>query len=180
MEKATKVVAIGGPTASGKTEASLKLAKKFGGAIISCDSRQIYREMDIATDKIPYRLPYSDPIEYRGIDHYGINLTTVDNPWTLFEWLKYAQNVIDKIVKKDQMPFLVGGTGLYIQAVVDNYQLKADHDPKLREKLKKLSLQELRQKLMKLDQDLFDRIDNMNPRRLIRAIEKKNYEDNRR
>ncbi|MFA4930323.1 MAG: tRNA (adenosine(37)-N6)-dimethylallyltransferase MiaA [Patescibacteria group bacterium] len=176
MSLPIKIIAIGGPTASGKTEAAWQLAKEFNGAIISCDSRQIYREMDIATDKIQYQLPYSDPIVYQDIDHYGINLTTIDKPWTLYEWQKYARQTIKKINKKGQRPFLVGGTGLYIQAMVDNYDLHRDYDVNLRTELNQLSLQQLQDKLIKLDNDLYNSIDYHNPRRLIRAIEKKNHE----
>lgn len=174
--KPIKIIAIGGPTASGKTEASLELAHEFNGAIISCDSRQIYREMDISTDKIPYTLPYQDPILHKDIEHYGINLTTIDRPWSLYDWQKYAHQAIEKIDGDSKIPFLVGGTGLYIQSIVENYELREDHDPKLREQLNNMSLSELHVRLKELDKNVFNQIDNQNPRRLIRAIEKVNYE----
>lgn len=167
-----KIIAIGGPTASGKTAASLILAKKFNGAIINCDSRQIYRELDIATDKISYTLPYRDPIKFHDIDHYGINIATLKKVFTLYDWQKYAKKIIKQIIDKRQIPFLVGGTGLYIQAIVKNYQLNSGYDQELREVLTKMSLSQLQTELKKINKKLFAQIDNQNPRRLIRTIEK--------
>lgn len=170
--KPIKIVAIGGPTASGKTAASLVMAKEFNGAIISCDSRQIYREMDIATDKIPYTLPCQDPFLYENIEHYGINIANINHVFSLSDWLKYAHKIIKKISNDGKVPFLVGGTGLYIQALIDNYDLDNDFDPKLREELNKLSLEELQDKLKKLDPEVYEKIDVNNSRRVVRAIEK--------
>lgn len=167
-----KIVAIGGPTASGKTAASLKLAREFNGAIISCDSRQIYRELDIATDKIPYSLPYHEPIDFDGIDHYGINIAEADKTFTLYDWQVYANKVIEKIVNDGKVTFLVGGTGLYIQAIINNYSLENDFDPKLREELNALTLTELQDRLKSLDPTALEKIDGKNPRRVIRAVEK--------
>jgi len=170
--KKIKVIAIGGPTASGKTEASLILAKKYNGAIVSCDSRQIYQEMDVATDKISYALPYRDPIIFRDIEHYGINIATIDKPFTLYDWMKYCNEVTRKINEQGNIPFLVGGTGLYIQSIIDNYRLELNFDAKLRSKLNKLTLSELQNMLKKMNPDLYANIDSKNPRRLVRAIEK--------
>jgi len=167
-----KLFAIGGPTASGKTEAALILAKEFNGAIISCDSRQVYKELDVSTDKIPCELPYRDPINYRGIDHYGINIAEISQSFTLYDWQKYAYAVIEKIVEQGKLPMLVGGTGLYIQAVIENYDLSDDFDEGLRTKLNQLTLSELQTKLSELDSESYKKIDTNNPRRLIRAIEK--------
>lgn len=167
-----KILAIGGPTASGKTEAALILAAEFNGAIISCDSRQVYKELDVSTDKIPFELPNLDPINYRGIDHYGINITNISQPLTLYDWQKYALTAIEKIVEQGQLPMLVGGTGLYIQAVIDNYVLRDDFDKQLRTELNQLTLPELQTKLSELNPHLYKKIDIKNPRRIIRAIEK--------
>ncbi len=170
--KKVKLVCIGGPTASGKTEASLVLAEKFDGAIISCDSRQIYKELDVSTDKIPYSLPYHDPILYRGIEHYGINVAEIDKPFTLFDWMTYCRGAIAKIVNSGKIPFLVGGTGLYIQSIIENYKLKQDFDAELREELNKMSLKQLQTRLKELNPDLYEKIDVNNPRRVVRGIER--------
>ncbi|HPH78553.1 MAG TPA: tRNA (adenosine(37)-N6)-dimethylallyltransferase MiaA [bacterium] len=146
--------------------------KKFSGAIISCDSRQIYKEMDVATDKIPYSLPYHDPITFQGIDHFGINIAEIDKPFTLYDWMIYCREAIDKINSDGKIPFMVGGTGLYIQSIIDNYELKPDFDVEQRDKLNKLSLPELQNMLKKMNPDLYEKVDYKNPRRLIRAIEK--------
>ena len=175
--KMIKIVAVGGPTASGKTAASLKLAREFNGVIISCDSRQIYRELDIATDKIPYSLPYHDPINFGEIDHYGINIAQADKIFSLYDWQVYANKVIKKIVKDGKIPFLVGGTGLYIQAIIDGYNLENDFDPKLREELNTLTLLELQKRLKSLDPTALEKIDGNNPRRVMRAVEKLSNRD---
>jgi len=173
----TKILAIGGPTASGKTEAALILAGKFNGVIISCDSRQIYRELDVATDKIPFTMPNHDPIVYEGIEHYGINIAEVDKPFTLFDWQKYAFETIKSITVRGKLPMLVGGTGLYIQAVIDNYDLADGFDRDERDFLNKLPLSELQNRLKGLDRQAYENIDQQNPRRLIRVIEKLRNKD---
>jgi len=167
-----KIVAIGGPTASGKTAASLQLAREFGGAIISCDSRQIYRELDIATDKIPYTLPYQDPIDFAGVDHYGINIAQAEKVFSLYDWQIYTKKIIEKIARSGKIPFLVGGTGLYIQAIINGYKLENDFDPQLRDELNSLTLLELQERLHRLDPTALEKIDAKNSRRVIRAVEK--------
>jgi tRNA dimethylallyltransferase len=178
--KREKIIVIAGPTASGKTEASLTLSAEFNGAILSCDSRQIYRELDVATDKILTTAEIERqrgedilaPVKFRGIDHYGLSIAEVSQTFTLYDWQQYAHQVIKKILSAEQQPFLVGGTGLYIQAVIENYELAADFDPELRAELNKLSLTELQSRLKKLSPTLITKIDQKNPRRLVRAIEK--------
>jgi tRNA dimethylallyltransferase len=128
--------------------------------------------MDVATDKIPYSLPYQDPISFRGIDHFGINIAEISKPFTLYDWMVYCREVIDKIDKNNKIPLMVGGTGLYIQSIIENYELKSDFDVEQREKLNKLSLPELQNMFKEIDPDLYAKIDNKNSRRLVRAIEK--------
>jgi tRNA dimethylallyltransferase len=160
-----KLVVILGPTASGKTDLSIKLAKKFSGEIVSVDSRQVYRGMNIGTGKITKK-------EMRGIPHYLLDVASPKKRFTVAEYKTLAEKAIKKIQKKNKIPFLVGGSGFYIQAVVDNIQIpKVKPDWKLRVKLGKKPVSELYKMLRKLDPTRANRIDKNNPRRLIRALE---------
>ncbi len=169
MKEKLKVIVILGPTSSGKTELSLKLAKKFNGVIISADSRQIYKDMDIATAKIKKE-------NQQNIPHYMIDIVNPDENFTVSLYQKTVYNLLDSIAKnnlkkaKKIIPFIVGGTGLYIKSVVDGY--KIPHVPpnqQLREKLEKLSSDKLVAKLIKLDPNTL--VDTSNKRRIIRTIE---------
>jgi len=154
-----KLIVILGPTASGKSDLAIKLAKKFNGEIISADSRQVYQEMDIGTAKASF-------------PHYLIDIVKPNQEFTLAQYKKLAIKAIKDIQKRGRLPFLVGGTGLYIQAIVDNLQIPpVKPDKKLRAKLEKLTNQELCQQLKKLDPLSATTIDRHNRRRLIRALE---------
>lgn len=109
------LVVILGPTASGKTKLAVELAAKMGGEIISGDSMQIYRGMDIGTAKIK-------PIETKGIPHHLIDLKNPDEPFSVADFQQLARKKIAEITAKEKLPFLVGGTGLYLQAVIDPYE----------------------------------------------------------
>ena len=160
-----KIVVILGPTASGKTSLSIKLAKKFNGEVVSADSRQVYKGMDIGTGKVTKK-------EMASIPHYLLDVASPNARFTVAQFQKLAKKALKKIHKKGKLPFLVGGTGFYIQAVVDNLSLpKVKPDWKLRKNLEKLSNEELFKKLKKLDPKRAKSIDRHNPRRLIRAIE---------
>jgi len=160
-----KLIVILGPTASGKSELSVKLAKKFNGEVISADSRQIYQEMTIGTAKVTKR-------EMDNIPHYMTNIIKPDQEFSLAQFKQKAIKIIKDIQKRDKIPFLVGGTGLYIQSIVDNLDIPdVKPDKKLRDKLEKLSNQELLSQLKKLDPDTANSIDYHNKRRLIRALE---------
>jgi len=174
-----KIIVILGPTSSGKTGLGVKLADKFDGEIISADSRQVYRGMDIGTGK--------DLAEYKvGKKRIPYHLIDVVSPKIVFSLAKYqklAFKVIDDILARGKLPIIVGGTGLYLQAVVDNYKLsQAKPDKELREKLEKLDVDELYKKLLKLNSKFANKLhqsDKKNKRRLIRYIEIANqYEFN--
>lgn len=138
VRRKPKLIVILGPTASGKTGWSIKLAKKYGGYIISADSRQVYKGMDLATDKIKKK-------DRQGIKHY---LLDVVEPGQDFNVAKY-QKMVNQIIAKhsDQLPFLVGGTGLYIEAVVNNYKYPKQ-GPELYETLQ-IGIKKDRQELYK-------------------------------
>ncbi len=160
-----QLIVILGPTATGKSELAIKLAKQFSGEIISADSRQIYKGMDIGTAKIK-------PEQMQEIPHYLIDIIKPSQNFTLAKYQNKAIKLIKQIQKKNKLPFLVGGTGLYIQSIVDNLNIpEVKPDKKLRNKLEKLSNQELYQKLKKLDPAGLKMIDINNQRRLIRALE---------
>ena len=162
--KLPKLIVILGPTATGKTKLAVALARKFNGEIVSADSRQVYRGMDIGTGK--------DLKEYGKIKYHLID---VCNPNTEFNVAKYknlALKEIDSIIKRGKTPFLVGGTGLYLSAIIDNLHFPAvAPDKKTREKLKKLKTEEKIKLLKKLDSAALKFVDVKNPRRLDRALE---------
>jgi len=160
-----KLIVIVGPNASGKTSLSIKLAEKFNGEIISADSRQVYKGMDIGTGKITKK-------EMKNIPHYLLDVASPKRKFTAAQYKKLSQKAIEKIFKKEKIPFIVGGTGFYIQAVIDNIAIpEVKPDWQLRKKLEKLKKEELFKKLKKLDPQRAKNIDQNNKRRIIRAIE---------
>jgi tRNA dimethylallyltransferase len=165
LKRTSKLIVILGPTASGKSELVVKLAKKFNGEVISADSRQIYKGLDIGTGKITKK-------QMKDIPHHLLDVVSPQKRFTVAEYRKLAVDAIDKILKKEKVPILCGGTGFYIQAVVDGIVIpEVPPDWKLRKKLEKKSVKELYQILKKLDQRRAKTIERGNPRRLIRAIE---------
>jgi len=160
-----KIIVILGPTASGKTDLSIKLAKKFNGEIVSADSRQVYKGMDIGTGKITKK-------EMESIPHYLLDVASPKRKFTVAQYKKLALKAIKKIQNKNKIPFLVGGTGFYIQTVIDGIiipQVKPDW--KLRSEFQKQETKILFEKLRKLDPQRAKTIDKENKRRLIRALE---------
>jgi len=179
-----KLIAVLGPTASGKTELAVKLALRFNGEIISADSRQVYRGMDIGTGKDlqEYRVESQkhapSSVEGSKVTMIPYHLIDVVGPGTEFNMAKFqklADRAIEGILKRGKVPIIAGGTGLYLQAVVDNYQLPAGQpDMKLRRELEKLKAEELYGKLENLNRgqaESLNESDRKNKRRLIRKIE---------
>jgi len=160
-----KIIVILGPTASGKSELAAKLAKRFGGEIISADSRQIYRGMDIGTGKITKK-------EMRGAPHHLLDVASPKRIFTVVQYRKLALKIIEKVFRKERIPIICGGTGFYIQAVIDGIIIpEVKPDSLLRIRLNGLSEEELFKRLKKLDPRRAKTIDKNNRRRLIRALE---------
>jgi len=164
-EEKKKIIVIVGPTASGKSDLAVKLAKKFNGEVISADSRQVYKGMDIGTGKITKK-------EMRGIKHYLLDVASPKRRFTVSQYQKLALRAIEKILKKGKVPIICGGTGFYIQAVIDGILLPSvPPNWELRRKLEKKTPEQLYEFLKKLDPQRAKTIEKKNPRRLIRAIE---------
>ncbi len=160
-----KLVVILGTNASGKSELGIRLASHFGGEIVSADSRQVYRRLDLGSGKIT-------PAQAAIVRHHLIDVADVSEYYSLAQYQRAAYSAIDMISSAGKLPFLVGGTGLYISAIVEGYQL-VDVPPndQLRAELEALPVPRLLERLEKSDPAAAGRIDKNNRRRLIRAIE---------
>ena len=162
------LLVIVGPTAAGKTEVGIKLAERIGGEIVSADSRQVYRFMDIGTAK-----PSMD--ERGNVPHYMIDIVNPDEEFTVADYVKGAAKAIREIFKKGKMPVMIGGTGLYVRAVVDGIFSGPGSDTEIRKKLeeeaKKKGLSCLHERLGKIDPEASLRIHPNDGRRIIRALE---------
>jgi tRNA dimethylallyltransferase len=169
MSNKPKVVAIVGPTASGKTTLGIALAKKFGGEIVSADSRQIYRGMDIGTAK-------PTAVERHTIFHHLIDIKAPNEDYTVADYQRDAIAAINSIIARGKVPLLVGGTGLYVQALLENLDIpKTVADPELRAQIEKdianVGLGAVFKRLVALDPKAAYVVDPKNPRRVVRALE---------
>lgn len=159
-----RIICIVGPTSSGKTSFSLEIAKRFQGEIINADARQLYRGFDIGTGK-------PSVADREGIPHHLFDEDPT-SPLTVSEWRKKVLSCIEEISMRGHLPILVGGTGLYIQSLVDNLSIpEVAPQPELRDKLSQLSLEEMVNQLRELDPDAAEIVDLKNPRRVMRALE---------
>jgi tRNA dimethylallyltransferase len=160
-----KIVVILGPTASGKSDIAVDLARKFNGEIISADSRQVYKGLDIGTGKITKK-------EMRGVKHHLLDVCSPKKKFTAADFVNLTNRAIGQIVISGRIPIICGGTGFYIDALLgDKHIPEVPPDWKLREKLEKKTTAELFEILKKLDPQRAETIDRNNPRRLVRAIE---------
>jgi len=167
-----KILIILGPTSSGKTDLAVDLAKKYNGEVISADSRQVFRGLDIGSGKVTKK-------EMRGIPHHLLDVASPNRAFSVIRFKKKADKVIADILKRGKLPIIAGGTGFYIQAIVDNIVLpEVKPNLILRKELEGLlkedrekAIKEMGMRLKKLDPRRFKEIDQKNPRRLMRAIE---------
>ncbi|WP_223700127.1 tRNA (adenosine(37)-N6)-dimethylallyltransferase MiaA [Sutcliffiella deserti] len=169
MGKKQKVVVIIGPTAVGKTRLSVELAKKINGEIISGDSMQIYRGMDIGTAKVTHD-------EMQGVPHYLIDIKEPTDTFSVAEFQKEVRHLIEIISQKGCIPIIVGGTGLYIQSVLYDYQFsETGKDEKVRlsieKRVEEQGIDEVYKQLQQIDPRSAEQIHPNNVRRVIRALE---------
>ena len=177
--KSKRLLIILGPTSTGKTDLALYLAQKFGGELISADSRQVYKKLDIGTRKysgLESRIEKANNYwQIRGIKIHMFDVISLKRQYTVADYIKTASQVINRVWDQCKLPIIVGGTGLYLKALTEglsNLEVPVDKD--LRKLLEKLSKKQLQNKLQEVSQDKWESLNNSdreNPRRLIRAIE---------
>ena len=163
------VVAVVGPTASGKSRLAVELAKWLNSEVVSADSMQIYQEMTIGTAKIT-------PEEMEGVPHHMIDFLPVTSPFSVADYVSMAKTCLQEIHNRGKIPVLAGGTGLYVRSLLQNLDFsEGDHDLSLREELTELANREgvepLMEELRRIDPESAERIEPNNLPRVIRAIE---------
>ena len=164
------VIVIAGPTASGKTALSIKLAKELNGEIISCDSMQIYKEMDIGTAKVTKE-------EAEGIKHYLIDIVSPNERYTVSNFKKDSKNAIKEILNKGKTPIIVGGTGLYVDSLIYEIEYQdMEFDINYRNELMKKAeteegLKELYEQAKLIDSKAMEKISSNDKKRIIRVLE---------
>lgn len=163
------VYVIGGPTASGKSKLAVELAKKVNGEIISADSMQIYKEMNIGTAKV-------NKEEMQGVQHYLVDFVSPDERYSVSNFKKDAEKAIEKILEKGKTPIVVGGTGLYIDSLIYGIEFQNEEvDLEYREKLNKIAdekgLESLYKKAQEIDPEAMKKISINDRKRIIRVLE---------
>ncbi len=169
MDKKIPVVAVIGPTASGKTGLAVKIAKEFGGEVVSADSMQIYSELSIGTAKPTEK-------EMDGIPHHLVGHKSIDDMYSVVDYTEEAKKVIEDIYSRNKIPVLCGGTGLYVDSLLSNTEFsEIKSDPKVREKLFKFAEdngnEALFKKLYEIDPDSAEKTHANNLLRVVRALE---------
>ena len=160
-----KVIAIVGPTASGKTSMSIELAKQIDSEIISADSRLVYKGFDIASAKPTIE-------ERQGIPHYLIDIVEPEFDYSAGNYYDDAKKIIYEILAKGKTPIIVGGTGLYFKILLENYNLpRVEANYELREQLNLREKDDLLEELKQLDKITYERLFDSNKRRIVRALE---------
>ncbi len=175
LHELPRIVCIVGPTASGKTALGVRLAKKFHGEIINADARQIYKYFDIGTGKPAGKLGVAyghRTFLVQGVPHYLMDFLDPRDSFTVVEWRERAVRAIKGILERGHLPIVVGGTGLYMSALVENFSFPAVAPNAVMRKAFELKpLAELAALLLRIDPSAAHTIDLKNPRRVIRALE---------
>lgn len=160
-----KVIAVVGPTASGKTKLAIELAHKLNGEVISADSRLVYKGFDIASAKPTIE-------EREGIPHHLIDIVEPEFNYSAGNYVEDAKRAIEDILSRNKIPIVAGGTGLYFRVLLEHYDLpKVETDFELRTELEKRSKEDLLEELEKVDKITYERVKDANLRRIIRALE---------
>jgi len=157
-------IVIAGPTAAGKSEIALALAEELGGEIVSVDSMQVYRGLDIGTAK-------PDKQERSDIPHHLIDVVEVHETFNVARYVRLAREAIAQIQARERVPILCGGSGLYFRALLEGLGQAPASDPLLREQLEQTPLSQLLRELAERDRVIFEQIDRNNRRRVMRAVE---------
>lgn len=172
------MLAVFGPTATGKTDLAINLAKKFNGELISADSRQVYKNLDIGTGKVSFESKAEKHYGYwivDGVKINGFDLVEPGQDFSVANFLKSTHTSVIQITELGKLPIVVGGTGFYIKSLLEGIgSIGISQNPELRKKLQKLNTEELFQKLLMINRNRaksMNESDRANPRRLIRAIE---------
>ena len=172
MDLKSKIILISGPTASGKSNFAIKLAKKISGEIINADSMQVYKELKILSAR-------PDPKNYQKIKHHLYGFHNVRNNFSTGDWLKFAIKKINEIRKRKKIPIFVGGTGLYFKALTEGLVRIPDIPIRYRNKIRtlheNLGQKKFYQKLLKLDPSSKNKINSTDTQRSIRAYEVKSF-----
>jgi len=165
MKEKQKILVIVGPTASGKTSLSINLAKKFNGEVVSADSRQVYKGLDIGTGKVTQD-------EMQGVPHHLLDVANLQDTYTVADFVRDGRNAINDIVSRRNLPIVVGGTFFYVDALLGRISTpEVEPNEALRAKLENMSTNELFELLERKDPVRAETIDDDNKRRLIRALE---------
>ena len=160
-----KVIAVVGPTASGKTKLAIELAHKLNGEVISADSRLVYKGFNIASAKPTIE-------EREGIPHHLIDIVEPEFNYSAGNYVEDAKRAIEDILSRNKTPIVAGGTGLYFRVLLEHYDLpKVETDFELRAELEKRSKEDLLEELEKVDKITYERVKDANLRRIIRALE---------
>ena len=164
-----KVIVICGPTASGKTTLSIQLAQKINGEIISSDSMQIYKDMNIVTAK-------PDQQEMQGIKHYFLDFVEPNQRYSVADYKKDAENAIEDILQKGKVPIIVGGTGLYVDSLIygieyPNIEFDENYRKELERRVEKEGLEKLYEKAKKIDPQAMKKISRNDQKRILRVLE---------
>lgn len=171
MSTSSKIIVILGPTSSGKSSLAIEIAKHWNGEIISADSRQIYRGMDIGTGKVTRE-------EQAQVQHWLLDVANPNDDYNVSHFVRDARVALEDIIGRNRLPILCGGTGFWIQAFIENHNLpNVSPDPALREAISMKTKEELFEILKQLNPERARKIDKNNPRRLIRAIEIEQNQD---
>lgn len=161
-----KLLVITGTNASGKSGLGIELAARYGAEIISADSRQVFKGLDLGSGKVT-------PEEMKGVPHHLLDVARPNDFFSLSDYQRLAYAAIDDILARQKKAFLVGGTGLYVNSVVDGYNLsESAPDPVIRKQVEEKSLEELIEMLKEHNPDALTRVDLKNKRRVERAVEK--------
>ncbi|NVJ87033.1 MAG: tRNA (adenosine(37)-N6)-dimethylallyltransferase MiaA [Algoriphagus sp.] len=168
MSAKPTLILIVGPTAVGKTELCLNLAKKFNTDIVSCDSRQFYREMEIGTAK-------PTPQELAEVPHHLINSISIEDPYDVKQFEEDALKILDKLFREKDVVIMTGGSGLFAKVISEGIDEMPEVDPQFRKQLiqefEEKGITHLQEELKKADPDYYALVDTQNPQRLMRALE---------